>query len=335
MVTNWPETALESVSACPYCSSSRRCLAHSHVEDWSFNVASGKWSYYQCSDCASLYLDPRPDRDSIGEAYNKYYTHDTSENRSFVAHVRTLIKNDWLSYLLKTPVLPRLKIPLLILKFSIKISGKTDLPFWIDELKVENPGKFLDMGSGSGHAVKLAMQLGWDSMGIDFDPAAVDASNKKGLKILLGDELVLSKYQHYFDYVLCSHVLEHVHDPRGFIQALGAAVKPEGALVLSLPNATSKVRAYFGDYWRGLEAPRHLSIPSQLSLIRILKSHDFEVTIKSDDSAETLLESLRLKRKGERPAFIDRLRAIFIKIRPDANRNTNDFIKLVCIKKSR
>ena len=329
---NWAKTELESVNSCPYCSSTQSILVHKNVEDWSFNVAPGKWDYYKCINCDSLYLNPRPNRDSIGDAYEDYYTHDAKGNTSFINSLRTLIKNDWLSYLIQKPILPRLGIPSFLIKFAVLVLRKTKLPFWIDQLKINNTGKFLDMGSGSGNAVWLAEQLGWEAIGIDFDPLAVEASRMRDLTVLLGDDKILSNYHNYFDYVLCSHVLEHVHNPIEFIQAIGAAVKPNGILVLTLPNATSKIRDYFGDDWRGLEAPRHLSIPSQRYLITILTNQGFEVCVKSDDTTETVLESLRLKRRGMKPKLIDRLLAKFIFIKPDAKMHTNDFIKLVCTK---
>jgi len=332
MKKKWDQSKLESVNVCPYCSCVLRNLAHKNIEDWSFNVAPGLWSYYQCNDCSSLYLDPRPDRDSIGEAYENYYTHAENTNESVIRSIRGLIKNDWLSYLLGKKIVPQLNSPRFLIKLAVSIFSKRDLPFWMDQLILSAPGKFLDMGSGSGNAVLLAKQVGWESIGIDFDPLAVEVARKKGLTAFVGSDELLSKYQGYFDYVLCSHVLEHVHNPRQFIDRLCASVKPSGVLVITLPNSTSSVREYFGDNWRGLEAPRHLSIPSQQYLIDIFISLGFTVDIKSDDRPETVLESLRLQRRGCKPNLIDRFYAKYIKIKPAADMHTNDFIKLVCKK---
>jgi len=332
MKNKWHESKLESVDCCPYCSCDQREIAHEDVEDWSFGVAPGLWTYYKCKYCDSLFLDPRPDKSSIGEAYSHYYTHSDGTNESFINSTRLLIKNDWLSYLLKKNVLPRLNAPKSLIKLLILLSGKKKLPFWISQLNLNSPGRFLDMGSGSGGAILLAKQLGWESIGIDFDPIAVEATRKKGLTVFLGNEELLSSYSNYFDYVLCSHVLEHVHNPREFINSLCNSVKVDGILVITLPNSTSAFRKYFGDDWRGLEAPRHLSIPSQKHLIEMFETLGFKVKIKSDNTAETVLESLRLQRRSLKPKLIDILYSKFVRIKPNVDNHTNDFIKLVCQK---
>ena len=323
---------LETIDVCPYCDSSNRSLAHKDVSDWSFDVAHGRWCYYRCDDCASLHLNPRPTSLSIGEAYANYYTHGDDTEASNLSGLRILVKNAWLSFLLDKRIYPKLFVPKVLMKLMVQLSGRNSLPFWMEPLIARQPGKFLDMGCGAGTSLKIASQIGWDAIGIDFDEAPVAATRRNGLTALVGTDELLGEYHEYFDFVQSSHVLEHVHDPLTFVTRMCSSVALNGVVVITLPNAMSFVRDYFGDNWRGLEAPRHLTLPSQQFLVEFLSSLGFRVDIKSDDSAETVLESLRIQRRGNKPAFIDRIRAKFLTIERGSKPHSSDFIKLVCTK---
>ncbi|WP_371816999.1 class I SAM-dependent methyltransferase [Rhodoferax sp. AJA081-3] len=70
---------------------------------------------------------------------------------------------------------------------------------------------------------------------------------------------VVGPLQGQVDCVVCSHVLEHVHQPLHMLELLLASLKPQGVLLLSVPNAasfcaTSTVRT--GVAWRP-PAPSH------------------------------------------------------------------------------
>jgi 2-polyprenyl-3-methyl-5-hydroxy-6-metoxy-1,4-benzoquinol methylase len=326
----WPEEGLERVEACPYCDSHRRTLAYKDVQDWSFNCAPGKWDYWDCEDCKSLYLDPRPTPPSIGLAYVQYYTHGNSEPPSFLYGMKARLRNESLSKTLNANIGPRLNLPSLFNGVVELIGKRVVMPFgW--RLLAELPkGRFIDVGCGAGQTVDLARQLGWDAMGIEIDPAAVHAAQKTGLNILEGDYNELTKYEQQFDCIMCSHVLEHVHQPRDLLKKLQSALKPGGVLLLTLPNSLSALRRHFGTDWRGLEAPRHLCIPSEPQLIQILKNAGFTLKSLADNNTDTAAESYRIQRRGISSATEDAKKASELQISPLSFPNGNDFIKLVC-----
>jgi hypothetical protein len=53
-----------------------RTLLYAALADDSFRAVPGMWPLWRCAGCDCAYLDPRPDRASIGEAYRRYYTHE-------------------------------------------------------------------------------------------------------------------------------------------------------------------------------------------------------------------------------------------------------------------
>src|SRR6266850_7451182 len=94
----WPEEGLEAIDRCPYCRSSARTVAHSNVQDWSFYSAAGKWTYWACEQCGSLYLSPRPTPDTLGRAYGTYYTHRAAGQASLIEKGKERLANEFWSH---------------------------------------------------------------------------------------------------------------------------------------------------------------------------------------------------------------------------------------------
>src|SRR2546422_10180536 len=107
----WPEEGLEAVDRCPYCQSSNRTVAHSNVQDWSFYTAAGKWTYWACDQCCSLYLSPRPTPGTLGLAYGTYYTHRVAGQAPLIQRAKQRLANEFWSHSLRADLRPRLHLP--------------------------------------------------------------------------------------------------------------------------------------------------------------------------------------------------------------------------------
>lgn len=302
----WPESGLEEVDACPYCQSSCRSLAHTNVQDWSFYSAAGKWTYWECDRCLSLYLSPRPTRATLGHAYSNYYTHQADGATSFPGRLKEVLANELWSHLFRTDLRPRLHIPSWLKWMVLPLRRRIAVPFQLAELVKHPPGRLLDVGCGNGDMLVVARQLGWRVIGVEVDPIAVRAARSRGLDVLEGSYEQLTEFRGELDCIICSHVLEHVHEPKDMLLRINDALKPHGMLLLSLPNATSQLRRHFGSDWRGLEAPRHLTIPSMRQLNVALRKMGFNVHQRPLAPLSTAAESLRIRRRGIRVTAYDR-----------------------------
>lgn len=326
----WAADGLEAVPACPLCGSERRALAYSDVQDWSFYSAPGKWTYWDCSNCQALYLDPRPTQASMGAAYRSYYTHGRAGRETLHSRIKSRLRNEALSLRLNASVEPRLHLPNALSGFAGMLARRVVVPFGWMNLAALPKGRFMDVGCGSGQVVALARQLGWNASGIELDPLAVSEARRSGLDIVEGSFAQLAHYEGQFDCVMCSHVLEHVHEPLACLAQLKSALKPGGVLLLTLPNSLSVVRRHFGRNWRGLEAPRHLCIPAQAFLERLLVAAGFQLLSLADCRSETVPESLRIQRRGLTLERQDIVKASRLGLKPADTAVDSDFIKLVC-----
>jgi len=306
---SWPADELESVNTCPYCNTSQHTLAYESVQDWSFYCAPGKWTYWRCDNCSALYLSPRPTEASIGKAYAKYYTH-SADGTSQFQRFKIKLKNECFFHWKNISIEPRLLFPkaFSFLFFPLKLF--INPPFELGQLARPNKGKLLDVGCGSGNTLLSARQLGWDVVGLEIDSNAVKTAKQRGLNVLEGDFRQLRQFENQFDCIICSHVLEHVHYPLELLEMLTKALRPQGVLMLSLPNAKSHVLEEFGADWRGLEAPRHLGIPSLQKLTALLEGLGYESVHQTNTYNRTVAESIRIKNRQSKTSFKSSLQAI-------------------------
>jgi hypothetical protein len=73
---HWSRGQLESVAHCPACGSSTRAAASFTRRDNDSSMPD-QWHMVPCAGCQSIWLDPRPDAQSLPRAYDDYYTHNT------------------------------------------------------------------------------------------------------------------------------------------------------------------------------------------------------------------------------------------------------------------
>ena len=318
---------------CPYCHAGERTLAHRDIQDWSFYGAPGKWNYWECSRCQSLYLSPRPTPASLARAYGAYYTHRVTGRESLVRWLKERIVNEGASQKLKVDLRPRLYLPRALAWMVRPMTWRVVEPFEIAELLTLPAGRLMDVGCGHGYMLMVARQLGWQAVGLESDPAAVRAARARGVEVLEGSYARLTEFPQQLDCVICSHVIEHLYDPQDAIVKIAEALTPGGTLLLSSPNATSLVRTHFRDDWRGLEAPRHLSIPSMRQLEANLRDAGFHVRQRPLTRLWTAAESSRIRRRGTRLAARDRAVAAKLEAETEfSSERQYDFVEFTCTK---
>ena len=329
----WPQLDLEVVDACPFCGAKERYLAFDGVEDWTFYTAPGRWHYWSCQSCAALYLNPRPTAESIGRTYSSYYTH-SKVSKSLFQYLKARVRNEYFSHVLNVSLSPRLSLPRCLSWLLLPLNRVVVEDFGLSILAKSARGKVLDVGCGEGKMLQLAEQMGWDGIGLELDPEAVQSSRRLGLKVLHGGCDSLDNYPSHFDCIIFSHVLEHLHDPIEALIKIKNALKPGGVLLLSCPNSMSSAGEYFGRYWRGLEAPRHLAIPALHFLRQHLSAMGFSVEQRTLNGYPSIQASMDIKKKAL-PASHNQSDALakIQNVLGASSPDQADFIEFVCVKK--
>jgi SAM-dependent methyltransferase len=121
------------------------------------------------------------------------------------------------------------------------------------------PGRFLDVGCGTGNTLHAAAQRGWDTVGVELVPSAAQAAVEHfGLDVRNCTLEESGLEQASFDVVASCHVLEHMADATGFLSSIARWIRPGGYLFVEVPNWNSFDRRASTDAWYGLRPLEHV-----------------------------------------------------------------------------
>jgi len=274
---SWPARGLEHVTSCPVCSGTRRRIRYAGLTDRVFFCAPGKWSLYECEDCGSGYLDPRPTADTVHIAYQTYYTHGEAMPEESVRGLRAIrraLSNGYRNWRFGSNLAPTSRLG--ELAFFLFPDTREIFNREFRHLPRFGAGKnVLDVGFGSGGFLERAAQAGWTAFGVDPDPVSVENAKSRGLTVRKGGVEAYADRAGFFDVVTISHVIEHVHDPLEVLRGAYGLLKPGGTLWIDTPNIESNGHKAFESDWLHLDPPRHLILFSWDSLIALVKKAGF------------------------------------------------------------
>lgn len=272
----WTHGQLKYLENCPYCQTEISKIKYSRKDDdatW-----TDIWHLYQCHKCSSIYLNPRPDMDSLPKAYKNYYTHTNVKNNKelFDNSIKTHLINGYLNsrFLMKRK--NALPIGFFLFKYFAPLRNKLDNYGRNIPRILCNPNtKLLDIGFGNGDFLLRAQEMRVEPFGIENDPVSVKNINRFNINTHLGELSSANYPKNYFDYITLNHVIEHVENPQELLQEIYGILKYDGTIWLSLPNPNALGLKVFKQGWKGFHPPFHLFIPSQKSLKTMLENSGF------------------------------------------------------------
>lgn len=226
--------------------------------------APGEWNLSRCpaAGCGLIWLDPMPTEADIGKAYAAYFTHDDPQPAPPGA-LRKLWRVSTSAYMAQrfgcSGDIPKSirRLAALPVYLTRPLRDGIDLPL---KYFAERKGRLLEVGCGAGDTMKIAVNMGWDAVGIDVDLKAVTNARRKGLTVHLGQLADQRFADESFDLVLMSHVIEHVHDPLALLHEGRRVLREDGLLVVFTPNTQSWGHRRLASDWMGLDPPRHLLV---------------------------------------------------------------------------
>jgi len=155
-------------------------------------------------------------------------------------------------------------------------------------------GRLLDFGCGDGSYLQSIRSHVGRVYG--FEPncqVAEMASARLGVPVYYDLQILLTELARSVDYVAAHFVLEHVTDLQAMFKLFAEVLKPGGFLHVVVPNIRSWEARLFGRKWHGLDAPRHVSFPDEVSLEILSEQHGFQLkTMSSAVFPNTLAASL-------------------------------------------
>lgn len=212
---------------CPWCGAPSE---HSFLTLNDYFLSQESFEIFECDQCHLLFTVPRPSPELIGQYYksDNYYSHQENKH-GFIPRVYEFVK-------------------------SFNMKRKVQLA--TDGLPV---GTMLDIGCGVGDFLSAMAEKSWKITGIEpSDDARALAQKKLGITLLKPQESSTLP-DHSFDLITLWHVLEHVDDLHFQLSEIKRLLKPNGRLLLALPNFKSFDAQYYKEHWAAWDVPRHLN----------------------------------------------------------------------------
>ena len=148
----------------------------------------------------------------------------------------------------------------------------------LERLRLAPGERLLDAGCGEGRHCFGGLSRGANVVGLDLDFDSLRLASKRLGKeaaaqgrhgaMLQGNTFQLPFRDETFDKVICSEVMEHVHDYRASARELARVTKPGGMVAVTIPTATSE-HLYLrtgDDYFESLGGHIRIFRPRELSL---------------------------------------------------------------------
>lgn len=194
-----------------------------------------------------LKTHPQPSADTLAKYYESddYISH-TDGKRSFFENIYHMVK--------QKAIWEKVKL--------------------IERLQTKK-GALLDIGAGTGDFLVVAKRQGWKITGIEPSEKAKNIAAGKGVTFI--DSIALVK-DNSFDVITMWHVLEHVPDVEQHIMELRRILKPDGVIVVAVPNFNSFDAKYYGPFWAAYDVPRHLWHFSKTAVEKLFAMQGMKLT---------------------------------------------------------
>ena len=268
-------------SPCPICNK-EDIASLLHTKDYS--LTGEDFQIIQCANCSLEYTDPAPSKEAIAPYYNfpSYISH-TDTKEGLVNQIYHKVRNHTLTQ-------------------------KTN---WVQSLFTGHKGQLLEVGAGTGAFAHSMLKKGWKVTALEPDAA----SRKKALENydinLLPIEELFQLEPAKYEVITLWHVLEHVHDLNAYMKTFNNLLKPNGRLIIAVPNYTSYDAWFYKNYWAAYDVPRHLYHFSPLSMHYLAKKHKMSIVQKMPMWFDSFYVSL-LSEKYKESGMIGMMRAFFV-----------------------
>ena len=125
--------------------------------------------------------------------------------------------------------------------------------------KYNSSNNFLDIGCGLAHFLNFVKSKNNNVTGIEkIESTANIARSKFQIEILPPEFLLENKLKEKYDIITMWHVLEHLYNPKEYINAIKKLFNHESILIIAVPNQNSTDAIKYSEFWAGYDVPRHL-----------------------------------------------------------------------------
>ena len=200
--------------------------------------------YVRCGTCGLVYQDQQPVFDDLKHRYGAdYFGYELQNEENF---------------------------------FRLMVLGLGDIDF--DRIGGALRGReFLDVGCATGMLLAHMRDRGWNVQGVEICRESAEyGAGERNVPIFVGTLQEAQFPEGFYSAVHCSHLIEHLTDPRQYLREVRRILAPDGYAVVTTPNVDGFQAKVLKERWRSAIAD-HLYLFSRNTLARMLGDVGFRV----------------------------------------------------------
>lgn len=161
--------------------------------------------------------------------------------------------------------------------YRVNRFGKERVKIMAKLIKDQNDVNYLDVGCSTGFVIEAASTEGWNAVGIDLNPSAIEFGKSRGLDLQNNSLDEISFPENYFDVISMFDVLEHLPNPKEIINQALKYLKEGGILFIYVPNWDSASRILMEENAHFIWPTHHLNYYTPNTLQSFLENLGLKV----------------------------------------------------------
>lgn len=237
--------------------------------------ARAAFTYLECAGCQSLRIEQVPA--DLAQHYPAgYYSYDEAKIPS-LKQLRQRLRHKLVLF-----------APAPLSAWAAGNKSDRLLPL-LRQAGVKRGSRILDVGCGGGALLRGLARAGLPNL-LGADPfVREDTVTPEGVAIL---KRSVRDVHGRFDIIMFNHSLEHVTDPAGDLVAARTLLADDGCCLVRTPIVGTFAWREYGIHWYGIDAPRHLVLPSVAGMKLLAPRAGFEVeSVVFDSNAMQFIAS--------------------------------------------
>ena len=241
------------------------------------------FDYQLCGECGSMQLLNRP------ADFSRYYLN--KDYYSFKLEIKKLKRNFFSTAQAAYILYGKKKLLGSVASIGYNFS---EFYRWMINTHVQFTDAILDVGCGNGSLLTRLYKMGFSNL-TGIDPF-IDQNHELGTIRIYRKE-IFDLHQN-FDLIMMHHSLEHMFDPVSVLKKASQLLNQEKRLLVRIPIMGNYGWQKYQEYWCGVDAPRHIFIPSEKGMRMLIEASGFILEKLEYDSSDYVIWSSEQYMRG-------------------------------------